>query len=74
MSNLSKDNFFNFLKQALGTSLVVQWLRICLPCWRYRFDPWSGKISRATEQLSLCTTPEAHVPKACDPQQEKPQQ
>ena len=35
-----------------GTSLVVQWLRICLPMqgtW-----PWSGKIPHAAEQLSPC--------------------
>ena len=27
-----------------------------LQCRGHRFDPWSGKISRATEQLSLCAT------------------
>ena len=26
-----KGQFFQLLKQALGTSLVVQWIRICLP-------------------------------------------
>ena len=25
-------------------------------CSRHRFDPWSGKIPYATEQLNLCTT------------------
>ena len=25
-------------------------------CRRHRFDPWSGKIPRASEQLSPCTT------------------
>ena len=25
-------------------------------CRRHEFDPWSGKIPYATEQLSLCTT------------------
>ena len=38
------------------TSLVVQWLRIRLPCRGHRFGPWSGKIARAEEQLSLCAT------------------
>ena len=29
------------------------------------FDPWSGKIPHAVEQLSLCTTTtEAHAPRA----------
>ena len=37
-----------------GTSLVVWWLRICLPV--QRFDPWCSKISHAVEQLSLRTT------------------
>ena len=35
----------------LGTSLVVQWLRIHLYC-RCRVDPWSGNIPHAGEQLS----------------------
>ena len=129
-----------------GTSLVVQWLRFCLPMqevqvqflvgelrspcaswpktqninsrsnivthsvktfkmvhiglpWqlsgkesachrrRRRYDPRSGKIPRAPEQLSLCAlisepvlqgpgdaTTEAHTPRACASQQEKPRQ
>ena len=32
------------------TFLVVQWIRVCCQSW---FDPWSGKIPPATEQLSL---------------------
>ncbi|KAJ8794086.1 hypothetical protein J1605_019078 [Eschrichtius robustus] len=51
------------------------------------FEPWSGKIPHASEQLSLCatttepvlqsprgTTPEAQAPRACALQQEKPPQ
>ena len=49
------------------------------------FDPWSGKIPHATEQLSPCTvtaephalrasTTEARVTRACAPKQEEPQQ
>ena len=39
-----------------GSSLVAQWLRICLTMQGHGFEPWSGKIPRAAEQLSLCTT------------------
>ena len=39
-----------------GTSLVVQWLRIYLPMQSTRFNPWYGKISHASGQLSSCTT------------------
>ena len=45
-----------------GTSLVAQWLRICLPVQGHGFDPWSRKIPHAAEQLSPCaTTTEACV-------------
>ena len=38
-----------------------------------RFDPWSRKIPRATEQLSSwATTTDACAPRAQEPQQEKP--
>ena len=40
----------------IQASLVVQWLRIHLPMQGHGFEPWSGKIPHATEQLSLCTT------------------
>ena len=43
-------------KYGSGTSLVVQWLRIRLPCRGHRFEPWSEKIPHAVEQLSPCTT------------------
>ena len=37
--------------------------------------PWSGKIAHAMELLSpRATTTEAHTPRACALQQEKPQQ
>ena len=36
--------------------LVAQWLRIHCQCRGHGFEPWSGKIPHATEQLSLCTT------------------
>ena len=38
----------------LRTSLVVQWLRVCLPVQGVWEDSWSGKIPRAAGQLSLC--------------------
>ena len=42
--------------RGVGTSLVVQWLRICLPMQGHGFDPWAGKIPHAAEQLNPCTT------------------
>ena len=73
-----------------GTSLVVQWLRICLPVQGTRVralvreDP---TYRRATKPVSHnywarepqllsphATTTEAHVPRARAPQQEKPPQ
>ena len=44
-------------------SLVVQWLRICLPMQGHWSDPWSET-----------TTTEAKCPRACAPEQEKPPQ
>ena len=40
----------------IGTSLVVQWLRICLPMQGHGLKPWSGKSPHAMEELSPCTT------------------
>ena len=58
-----------------GTSLVVQWLRICLPTQGHRFEPRSGKIPHAAEQLRPCATTTApREPGARAPQQEKPPQ
>ena len=42
--------------KTLGTSLVVQWLRIRLPMQVHGFEPWSRKIPQAAEQLSPCAT------------------
>ena len=39
-----------------GTSLVAQWLRICLPMQGHGFEPWSVKIPHATERLSPWAT------------------
>ena len=44
------------IKKKKRTSLVVQWLRICLPMQGHGFEPWSGKIPHAAEQLSPCAT------------------
>ncbi|XP_057412237.1 thyrotroph embryonic factor isoform X3 [Balaenoptera acutorostrata] len=76
-----------------GLDLVIRdiwpmaWLRMALRSLvdavrGHEFEPWSRKIPRATEQLSLCTTTtepachttEARAPKARAPQQEKPLQ
>ena len=43
----------------IWASLVAQWLRIHLPMRGHGFEPWSGKIPHAAEQLSLCITREA---------------
>ena len=41
------------------TSLVVQWLRICLPVQGTWDNPWFGRIPRASRQVSpLATTTE----------------
>ena len=29
-------------KSPTGTSLEVQWLRVCFHCRGFGFDPWSG--------------------------------
>ena len=43
----------NYLKmRSIRTSLVVQWMEIR----GHGFNPWSGKIPHATEQLSPRTT------------------
>ena len=40
----------------LFTIWATSGLESALKCRGYRFDPWSGKISHASEQLSLCAT------------------
>ena len=49
------------------TSLMVQWLRIHLPCRGHRFDPWSGKIPRVSGQLSPCTAATEALTRALEP-------
>ena len=44
------------------TSLVVQWLGICLPVQGWKLSHWPGKIPWAAGHLSPCaTTTEAHT-------------
>ena len=43
------------------TSLVAQWIRIHLPMQGTQFDPWSGTIPHAVEQLSLRATTTASM-------------
>ena len=38
-----------FVKNKHGTSLVAQWLRICLPMQGTPVRAWSGKIPHAEE-------------------------
>ena len=59
----------------LGLSCWLSGKECTCQCWRHRFDPWSGKIPHAAEQLSLCTTTtEPMYPRAHALQQEKPPQ
>ena len=44
------------LKLYRRTSLVAQWLSSACQCRGHGFNPWSGKIPHAEEQLSPCTT------------------
>ena len=50
----AKEN--NLKSSQKGTSLVAQWLESICQCRGHGFDPWSGKIPHAAEQLSLCAT------------------
>ena len=61
--------FTVFLKVMEGTSLVVQWLRVCLAMWgMWVWIPgWRTKIPHATKQLSLWTTARAHMPQLLNP-------
>ena len=62
MNSLNQSDLFSlpdillFQKCLLGASLVAQWLRICLPLQGTRFEPWSGKIPHAAEQLGPWAT------------------
>ena len=58
-----------------GTSLVVQWLRVCFAVQGTQVQSLVWEDHTAMEQLTPCaTTTEARAPKACAPQQEKPPQ
>ena len=53
------------IKTVWWASLVAQWLGVCCQCRWHRFEPWSGRIPHATEQMSPCATAtEAHTPRA----------
>ena len=55
----------------METSLVVQWLRICLPIQGTQVQSLVGEDPHATEQLSpRAATTEAHALEACTPQLE----
>ena len=66
------------LRSTIGTSLIVQWIRIYCQFRGNGFDPWSGKILYAVEQLipqATTTEPEATeacVSTACALQREEP--
>ena len=45
---------FGLKKASGGASLVAQWLGARLPVRGHGFQPCSGKIPCAAEQLSLC--------------------
>ena len=55
-----KCHWYTYLLGSEGASLVAQWLRICLAMPGILdgilFNPWSGKIPHAAEQLSPCIT------------------
>ena len=64
LSTLSIHNGF-LLNSQRETPLVVQRLTVC-QCRGHESDPWSGKIPRVVEQLSLCTTtPEPRSYRPC---------
>ena len=86
----NKDFPFSLLKHRMGmrqqSKFVLKKSFLGLPWWRsgsesscqcrgHGFEPWSGKIPHAAEQLSpWATTTAARVPRAYAPQQEKPPQ
>ena len=45
-----------YIRQQQGASLVLSGGESICQCRGYRFDPWSGRIPHAMEQLSPCTT------------------
>ena len=58
-------------KEANKTSLVISWLRICLPMQGTWFDPWPKKIPHAEAQPSHESPLPSPRFRACAPQQEK---
>ena len=66
----------SFLIEGMRTSLVAQWIGICLPMQGAQFDSWCRKIPSATGQLSLFSTMRSgpHSPKLEKPcgQQQRP--
>ena len=49
------------IKNLVGASLMVQWLKICLLMRGHRVKPWSERIPPAKEQQNLwATTTRAH--------------
>ena len=44
-----------FQRRRHGTSLVLQWLGVCLPMQGHGFHPRDRSISETEEQLSRCT-------------------
>ena len=64
----------NWATELNWTGIPVVKKSACQCKW-HRFDPWSGKIPHAMEQLSTCTTtPDTCGPRTCALQQEKPLQ
>ena len=58
-STLSKFGLcknLSVLKLFLGLPWWLSGKESTCQCKRYGFDPWSGKIAHAAEELSLCTT------------------
>ena len=56
------------------TSLVAQWLRICLPMQGTLIHPWSRKIPTCHEAISPWATTTEPMLRACVLQQERPPQ
>ena len=59
------SSIFNFLRNCYTvswTSLVAQLKRICLPCWKLGFNPWTGQIPwrRAWQPTSVFLPRESH--------------
>ena len=52
---VKRHTFLLLIKEKkVGAFLVAQWLGVHPPMRGHRFEPWSGKIPHAAEQLSPC--------------------